>query len=110
MESLVETTGQTVPKEATHTLRVDIVNKDASVKRIEINFCNKDAWSEAWPDALNIAEMFEGCLHNLIVNDKFSIGSKLTIINRATGNPIGVDIHPMITKPEFILGHTKPAA
>lgn len=45
MEAIVETKKLCTPNAATHTLIIDVVNKDASVKRIEVSFCSKDIWS-----------------------------------------------------------------
>ena len=92
---------------ATHTLRIDIVNTDATVKRIEINFCAADKWSEAWPDAAGIAEMLNACLCGLIEKDKFAVGSRMTIFKRNVNNPILKQYHPFVIKPEFIINNIK---
>lgn len=103
MKELIETSAILTPKAGTHTLIIDVLNKDASVKRIEVSFCCKDRWSEALPGSLNIAELIEACFHNLVKNDKYSIGSKLTLINKATGAPLPIIFNPLITKSEFIV-------
>ena len=90
------------PKESTHALVFDIVNTDATVKRIEVHFCNTDHWSNSWPGALNIAEMIGAALSPMLRADKDSIGFQETIIDKRKCAPIPIHIHPCITQPEYL--------
>ncbi|TWI16305.1 hypothetical protein [Sphingobacterium siyangense] len=91
-------------QEPTHTIRTDTVNKDASVKRIEIDFCKTDHWSECWPGMMNIAEMFQAGINTMIAADADAVGSQETILNARTCAPIEtVIISPNIIKPEYFV-------
>lgn len=93
----------TEPQKPTHTLRTDAVNKDASVKRIELDFCKTDQWTNCWPGMLNIAEMFEEGVNKMVNADENSVGSQMTIMNAETCKPIeDIRFYPHIVKPEYI--------
>lgn len=89
---------------STHTVRTDAVNKDASVKRIELDFCKTDHWTECWPGMMNIAEMLQYGINRMISNDDDSVGSQQTIIDKKMCKAIETAIFlPMIIKPEYIV-------
>lgn len=92
----------TEPQKPTHTIRTDTVNRDATVKRIELDFCKTDQWSNCWPGMLNIAEMFEEGINKMICADENSVGRQQAIINIETCQPIeGIKFCPQILKPEY---------
>lgn len=91
------------PQKPTHTIRTDAVNKDASVKRIEIDFCKTDHWGNCWPGFTNIAEMLQEGINVMIKSDENAVGSQMTIINVEKCKPVeGVSFLPLIAKPEYI--------
>ncbi|WP_312339517.1 hypothetical protein [Sphingobacterium sp.] len=91
-------------QEPTHTVRTDTVNKDASLKRIEIDFCKTDHWSECWSGMMNIAEMFQSGVNKMIADDADAVGCQETILNAKTCAPIETAIiSPFIMKPEYFV-------
>jgi hypothetical protein len=91
------------PKAATHTMRFDILNIDGTVKRIEIEFCKSDQWSQAWSDPVNIANMFLPVIYEQIIDaDKLAFGCKTSIINKTTNLPVWDVYRPYISKQGYI--------
>ncbi len=91
------------PSLPTDILRLEIVNKDATVKHIEIEFSRLDQWSECWPGSLNIAEMLGVGLSKMIEADNYSVGSKGVMLNKLTGTISEVNHIATVNKPEFLL-------
>lgn len=90
------------PAELTHTLAIDILNMDGTLKRVEINFCSSDQWSGYRPGLLNVAELLFLHIKDAIISDKSAVGYQETLLNRTTGKPVdGLDILPIILKPDF---------
>lgn len=91
-------------KKTTHTIRTDIVDTGAEVKRIELDFCRTDHWSECWPGMMNIAEMLQSGINLMICSDGDSVGRQETIINKLTCEEVSTAIIcPVILKPEYII-------
>lgn len=90
--------------QATHTVRTDTLSTDTSLKRIEIDFCRTDHFSECWPGMMNIAEMLQEGISRMVEGDVETVGSQQVIIDIKKCAPIeSVGFYPRILKPEYIV-------
>lgn len=72
----------------THRLEFDVLMKDLTTRKIEINFNGWDEWDEVVNSPIEAAGMLYRCVTNGLNNDNSTLGWKATLLNTAVGKKV----------------------